>query len=261
VTVDGTAADPEAARMPVPAMIVAILAAAPAQVPPSAPITVTGHAWAPFISPMGEPFRARTVADDTLANWFHQADRNHDGVLTVDEMQADADRFFAKLDTDHDGEIDPDEIADYEYEIAPDVQVMSRTKRLPGEPAPKVSQREDFGDEDEPKDRRSRRQRAFQEASSLGFGGSLQGAARYGLLNMPQPVAAADTDFNRGVSLSEFRQAAVTRFQLLDRGRTGTLTLAQLQALRPPPPKPGQRQKIDEKAPDERVGNSLPPGD
>src|SRR4051794_39174763 len=79
--VDVELALPEAARMPLPALIVGILAAAaPAQVPPSAPITVTGHAWAPFISPMGEPFRARTISDDTLANWFLQADRNHDGL-------------------------------------------------------------------------------------------------------------------------------------------------------------------------------------
>ena len=35
-----------------------------------APITVTGHAWAPFISPMGEPFRAHSPTDDTLADWF-----------------------------------------------------------------------------------------------------------------------------------------------------------------------------------------------
>ena len=52
---------------------------------------------------MGEPFRAHSASDDTLANWFYQADRNRDGVLTPDEMQADAERFFAKLDTDHDG--------------------------------------------------------------------------------------------------------------------------------------------------------------
>ena len=69
-----------------------------------APITVVGHAWAPFISPMGEPFRARSTADDTLARWFQQADRNHDGVLTVDEMQADAGRFFATLDENNDGD-------------------------------------------------------------------------------------------------------------------------------------------------------------
>ena len=61
-----------------------ILAAACAGRSPSTPINVTGHAWAPFISPMGEPFRARTATDDTLADWFYQADRNHDGYLTAD---------------------------------------------------------------------------------------------------------------------------------------------------------------------------------
>ena len=50
-------------------------------------------------------------------------------------MQADAARFFAALDTDHNGEIDPDEIANYEWEIAPDIQVMSKTRRAPGEVA------------------------------------------------------------------------------------------------------------------------------
>ena len=88
---------------------------------------------------MGEPFRARSASDDTLADWFRQADRNHDGVLTADEMQADADRFFAMLDTDHNGEIEPDELAHYEYEIAPDIQVMTKTKRNPDDPAPNVS--------------------------------------------------------------------------------------------------------------------------
>ncbi len=30
------------------------------------PIIVVGRAWAPFISPMGEPFRAQSAEDDTL---------------------------------------------------------------------------------------------------------------------------------------------------------------------------------------------------
>ena len=59
---------------------------------------------------MGEPFRPASRDGNGLAEWFAQADRNHDGQLTLDEMQADADRFFALLDVNHDGEIDPDEI-------------------------------------------------------------------------------------------------------------------------------------------------------
>src|SRR5438270_12795075 len=101
-----------------------ILLALGAQEPASqsTPITVTGHPWAPFISPMGEPFRAHSATDDTLADWFRQADRNGDGLLTINEMVADAERFFAKLDTDNDGQIDPDELAHYEWEVAPDIQ-------------------------------------------------------------------------------------------------------------------------------------------
>jgi len=245
--------------MTVPALIISIFAtAAPATVPASTPITVTGHAWAPFISPMGEPFRARSISDDTLADWFRGADANHDGILTIDEMKADAERFFAKLDTDHNGEIDPDELAAYEWDIAPDIQVSSRTRNPPGvaaagKPPESEEGRHEHG--------RGRPGAGEDDGSLLGIGGSLQGAARYGLLNMPEPVAAADTNFDRAVTLGEFRQAAIDRFQLLDRNRAGSLGLAQLQALRPPPPKLGHRPKPDVNALDKRVGNPLPPGD
>ena len=89
--------------MLLPALFLPILAAASGQPTDTRPVVVTGRAWAPFISPMGEPFRARSATDDTLARWFNQADRNHDGLLTPDEIMADADRFFATLDTDENG--------------------------------------------------------------------------------------------------------------------------------------------------------------
>ena len=222
----------------------------------SAPINVTGHAWAPFISPMGEPFRAHTARDDTLADWFYQADRNHDGALTPDEMQADADRFFAKLDADHNGEIDPDELANYEYEVAPEIQVMSRTRRAPGQPATKVQ----ASDSEDGHDRDRSRKRRDDEFASLGMGGALQGGARYALLNIPEPVAAADTDFNRGVTQQEFREAAVARFALLDTSHQGKLSLAQLEALPHVPTANGKRPKYKEDAPDNRIGNPLPTG-
>ena len=242
--------------MLLPALILPVLAAgteAPAR--PSGPVIVTARIWAPFISPMGEPFRPRGANDDTLADWFNQADRNHDGVLTPDEMQADADRFFATLDTDHNGEIDPDELAHYEWEVAPDIQVNSRTRRKPGQPANAAPAEEDHA-------RRggADRQRASDEAASLGLGGALQGAARYSLLNMPEPVAAADTDFNRGVTREEFRLAAAERFQLLDKTHQGRLTLAGLEAMLPQLPAPGAKMKRPKDQPDPRIGNPLPPG-
>lgn len=237
--------------MPLAALIVPILLSAA-----EAPINVVGHAWAPFISPMGEPFRARTATDDTLASWFRQADRNRDGTLTPDEMQADADRFFATLDSDRNGEIEPDELAHYEWEIAPDIQVMSKTRRSPGDPVPmarkdNLEQGREHG--------RDRRRRSAEENAQLAIGGGLQGGARYGLLNIPEPVAAADLDFDRGISPSEFRQAAAARFNLLDVKHLGRLALEELEVVRSAV-LAGRRPKTDDKVPDARVGNPLPPG-
>jgi hypothetical protein len=221
--------------MLLPALLILLAAAAPAR---ERPITVTGHAWAPFISPMGEPFRPRAVTDDTLARWFGQADRNRDGMLAADEMRADADRFFATLDSDHDGEIDPDELAQYEYEVAPDIQVMSRRRPAPGEARAKDA-REDF-------------------RSSYPHG--LQGAARYAVLNIPEPVAAADTNFDRSITLVEFREAALYRFQLLSAGQSAILSLAQLQSLRGIVGESGRRAPGGRNR-DTRIGNPLPKGD
>ena len=227
--------------MPLSALILPILAAA-AQ-PAEPPVMVVGYAWAPFISPMGEPFRPRPAGDDTLGRWFSQADRNRDSALTPDEMLSDADRFFALLDGNGDGSIDPDELVAYEWEIAPEIQMNSRWRRSRGQPATPQS------------DKKPRRQR-YEMA---GLDDCLQGAARYSLLNMPQPVAAADADFNRAITRDEFRQAAVSRFQLLDRSGGGRLTLQQLQPFVPALPKSKCRR--DRKASDTRVGLPLPPGD
>ena len=232
--------------MPVPALILPFIAAFVQGA--GQPITVVAHPWAPFISPMGEPFRARTATDDTLARWFQGADRNQDGAITADEMKADADRFFASLDTNRDGEITPEELVHYEWELAPEIQVNSKWKRRRGEPA---EQRPAGSDKPRVEDRRVDGYRI----------GGLQGAARYSLLNIPEPVAGADADFNRAVTLDEFRRAAAYRFQLLDSKRQGKLTLQDLQSLVPGRPENGRRPKERKDARDPRIGNPLPPGD
>ena len=231
------------------AVLLPILATA-ADTPQSAarPVIVTGYAWAPFISPMGEPFRYRAHGDDTLGSWFQQADLSHDGILTVEEMQGDADRFFTKLDSNADGKIDPDEIVNYEWEVAPEIQVMSKRRRGRDEPRaearPQPANGSDF-DEDE----------WIPALVGDGLEKGLQGAARYSLLNIPQPVASADADFDRLVTSMEFRQAAIVRFGLLDSLGQGSLTLDALRAKLPsyptPPSAPG--------AADTRYGNPLPP--
>lgn len=210
------------------------------------PIIVKAYPWAPFISPMGEPFRARPTGDAPIARWFGQADSNRDGTISTEEMLADADRFFARLDGNHDGQIDPAEIRTYEWEIAPEVQVNSDWKRPRGVAAPEPSR----GDGE----RRRKDQHDGYHVDGL------QGAARYGLLNIPQPVAGADADFNRLVTLAEFRQAAAYRFKLLDEQRAGRLTLAELEARLPTRPE-GKRAKRRKDLPDARIGLPLPEGD
>jgi len=210
---------------------------------PQERIIVTGRAWAPFISPMGEPFSPKFESDNTLATWFRQADRNHDGLLSSVEMQADADRFFETLDTDGNGEIDPDELVHYEWQVAPQIQVNSRLRRQPGE---KV----------DPKNEAEEKRKARRRDDSL----DPQGAARYGLLNIPQPVAAADLDLNRGVSRVEFRQASIYRFGLLDTADRGVLALNQLETLRIARIS-GRPPKKTKDANDTRVGVPLPLGD
>lgn len=162
-----------------------------------------------FLSPMGEPFRAPAGAAYPLAAWFARADANGDGAITLAEMTADADRFFALLDVDHDGEILPDEVARYEREIAPEVQLYARNANPFG-----------TGTRAEMRDIR----RSKKDAQ---YGGAM-GAGRYTFLNIPEPVEAADGDFNRAVDRAEFRAAAIARFRQLDTAGTGRLTLATL---------------------------------
>ena len=226
--------------MPVSALLLVLAAAAPA--PAEKPIFVTAYAGRPFISPMGEPFRAKSSVDDALARWFAQADRNHDGLLTVDEMQVDASRFFAKLDTDENGDIDPEELVHYEWEVAPEIQVNLKPRRSRG------AKSASGGDEGE----------GHRRGSPFGSDSDLQGAARYALLNIPEPVAAADLNLDRSITLSEFQRAGVERFQLLDLGHQGRLSLEALKALLPP--EKGRRVKRPKEAPDERYGVPLPPG-
>lgn len=227
-------------------LILFLASAAQAEEPSTPnPITVTGYRWAPFVSPMGEPFRSRTPDEDPFLRWFQQADANRDGILTAGEMRVDAERFFAVLDTDQDGKIDSEERMTYETKITPEVQVNSDWKRTRQEAAA------------EPADRRRKWDRNIDGYQLNG----LQGAARYGLLNLPEPVAGADANLDRLVTLDEFRNAAAYRFQLLDSDRTGRLTFQKLEALLPSRPMNGQRVKRPKKAVDTRIGVPIPMDD
>ncbi|WP_242097536.1 hypothetical protein [Sphingomonas sp. CROZ-RG-20F-R02-07] len=170
-----------------------------------------------FISPMGEPFRA---AHGPERIWFDGADADHDGHITRAEFAADALRFFAVLDANHDGEIDPAEIDRYETVIAPEIRVGER-RESEGE-APMRHERGGGGG----------------QGMHFGNGGSpkpkvkvSEGAARYGYLDLPEPVAAADGNGNRGIDRAEFVHAAEQRFGVLDRNGDGAIMRGELPRL------------------------------
>ena len=222
--------------MPIPALLLFAASTLPAPARPAPP--PPSHHWGRvFISPMGEPFRVDRNGD-ALEAWFVQADRNHDGYLSLEEMQADAERFFAMLDTNHDGEIDPDEMTHYEEVIAPEIS---------GEPHFAVAGVATGGQAEG-----GRGEHGGHGGRGHHGGGRFhpprenddghQGASRFGLLDLPEPVASADADFNRGVSLAEFRTAAGQRFLALDLDHRGQLTLAALEAIRPAPAAQPNRQ-------------------
>ena len=217
--------------------ITLLIAALALQSEPSAPIIVLSRPWAPFISPMGEPFRAQSDKDDTLARWFYQADGDGDGTLNAAELVNDAVRFFKTLDTDEDGAILPAELTRYEWEVAPEIQVNSRWRPERGESFAQWLREGNPEDGYDPH--------------------GLQGAARYALLNIPQPVASTDTNFDRVITFGEFRHAAALRFRLLDRRAALQLTLAELQELLPDS-KEARHRKVDKNERDQRIGNRIP---
>ncbi len=74
---------------------------------------------------------------------------------------------------------------------------------------------------------------------------------------MPEPVAAADTNFDRDVTLREFEAAAAARFQLLDSGSDGKIALADLEQQLASAMAAGRAHKRGKKDPDARIGTPL----
>ncbi|KQX24845.1 MULTISPECIES: hypothetical protein [unclassified Sphingomonas] len=195
------------------ALLLVLLLASPALARHDTPLPACPEPVKPvlFISPMGEPFRPKGDGDDPVRRWFDQADRNRDGTLTVGELMLDGDRFFATLDKDGSGELLPDEVGAYEQDVAPEIRLYQRRPERSADDAGKP-------------DRRRGGKRAELPA---GVDGTI-GAGRYGFLNIPNPVAAADRDLNRAVTTQEFRAAAADRFADLDPQQTKALRFDQL---------------------------------
>ena len=178
-----------------------------------------------FISPAGEPFRAPTDAPYPVAAWFARADTDRDGRLTRAEMRADGLAFFDRLDANHDGVIDGLEVQDYEQTVAPEILPRIESLRAGEGADPNLT----FGDPNNTEGRadQPRRNRGTERASTA-RGVGLQGAAVYSLINAPEPVTAADAQFDGRITRAEFADTINRRFDSLDKAGVGYLTLAGL---------------------------------
>lgn len=169
-----------------------------------------------FISPAGEPFRAEPGQPYPLPVWFSGADADHDGAISPSEFDKDALRFFDVLDTNHDGKITSVETRAYETNIAPEI-----VRKIP-----LLS------------DRAPTRQSDAMRTLPPPNGGATrlrppnEGAGFYALLNEPQPVTAADIDFNSIITRQEWSAAAKRRFARLDKTADRLLRAVEL----PTPP-------------------------
>ena len=161
-----------------------------------------------FISPSGQPFRARVGEPYPLAAWLAVADTDKDGKISSAEFDKDASNFFDALDTNHDGYISSAENTFYETNVAPEITHMD----------PRVAQPQDSYQAPDPD------MDANPDGDKTRYIKQILGASQYGLIDEPQPIRAADSNFDFRISASEWTAATSQRFAILDRNGDGFIT-------------------------------------
>lgn len=172
-----------------------------------------------YMSLMGEPFWTNSAGEHPFDQWMKMADQDGDGAISSIEFRSDADAFFTSLDTNDDKIIDADEMAQYER-LAP-----GRTRAAGGGAQLPSSAR-----------RKATSSTPVEQGQvALVTGGDAPSATRIhpggGRINfseVPQPVAMADANLDRRVTLDEFRKTAGRRFSNYDVDQDGRLTRKEL---------------------------------
>lgn len=212
-----------------------------------------------FISPFGEPYQSQPGEPYPVAAWFATVDTDADGKVTPAEFTADGQRFFTALDANNDALIGQAEIVAYEAMAARLFEGMGGFGGGPGggRPGGQSGGRPDGGmGGDRNGGGLGLADGAQQDGGMGGPGGGMGGGqdrggrggppgggpsggprgggaatsmlAMAGLLNVPEPVKAADVDVNQRITPQEWSQAGDRWFRLLDTNKDGVLTLAEL---------------------------------
>lgn len=172
-----------------------------------------------YMSLMGEPFRTNDAGEAPFDQWLKLADQDGDGTISRLEFRGDAETFFAALDANQDKVIDADEMAQYERDAPGRTRAAGGLMAAPSSnrPTPKSSAPVEKG------------QVALVTSNAPsatrihpGLAPSINGA------NVPQPVAMADLNLDRRVTLDEFLKTAGKRFTNYDVDQDGRLTRKEL---------------------------------
>lgn len=166
-----------------------------------------------FITPMGEPLRGDDDGEALVDAWFAGADADRDGRLTTAEFRKDAARVFATFDADGDGRIGTAEIGLWETVHVPEIN-----GGIAGPP----------GDWGGAKDHGAIAGSSTGDARAPAYSSLRLGASRWSILNIPQPVAGADIDLDRSITVPEWTAAAGRRFRMLDGDDDGVLERREL---------------------------------
>ena len=204
--------------IPILALALAFAARASAQ-------DMEGRRGSLFISPCGWPYRAAPGDPYPVVVWFTAVDRDHDGYLEKSELRAEAATFFGFLDSNHDGVIDIDEVNAYERVLVPEI-LRGRPQAAAGAQIFLAQMGGGGGGGGH-----AGRHRGAPKSPSRtpdAVQSEMVGAAPYGLLAEPEPVTAADTEFNGRITLAEFLAAADRRFDVLDIKQTGKIAFEDL---------------------------------
>ncbi len=204
--------------------LIHLLLAVPAVAAPATPAPLPTQL---FIAPSGEPFRAGPGEPYPVAAWFAAADTSRDGKLTEGEFVISASRFFDTLDLDHNKQLGSVEIKRYENDIVPEVRTgdFSMIDWNVGGAARPKGRGPKLGLQVQTDDLHAHVPEVWNRRGDQ-FVAS--GGGRYGIINIPQPVMAMDTDLNGIVTQREMLSAAQRRFRILDTDEKNYLLLREL---------------------------------
>ncbi len=183
---------------------------------------VAGNAQAKgsvYMSLMGEPYWTNSAGVAPFDQWLKMADLDEDGAISNVEFVKDADAFFESLDLNGDKIIDGDEMAKYEQLAPGRTRAAGGGAQMPSSVRPKAKASTTV----------EQGQVGVVSGSDAPSATRIHpGGGRINFAEVPQPVAMADANLDRRVTVEEFRRTAAKRFSNYDVDKDGRLTRKEL---------------------------------